>query len=128
DVGESDLVELRQRMLSCTVENRAKDLVTMNPKWDKPVEVTDDQPVLQAVLQYLQDLKDAGELNNPGIARMVRGYFYEMACVIWESARVLKPGGLLFIVNDNVRYGGASISVDLILSDIAQQLGFSIEQ
>jgi hypothetical protein len=115
-------------MLSCTVENRAKDLKTMNPGWAKAVEAADDQAVLQEVLQFLNDLKDAGELNNPGIARMVHGYFYEMACVICESARVLKSGGFLFMVNDNVRYGGASISVDLILSDLAQELGFSVEQ
>jgi hypothetical protein len=31
------------------------------------------------------------------------------------------------MVNDNVRYAGASISVDLILSDIAQELGFEVE-
>jgi DNA modification methylase len=58
---------------------------------------------------------------------MVRGYFYEMACVIAECARVLKPGARLFMVNDNVRYAGASISVDVILSDIAETLGFSVE-
>jgi len=32
------------------------------------------------------------------------------------------------MVNDNVRYAGASISVDLILSDIANQLGFIVEE
>jgi hypothetical protein len=31
------------------------------------------------------------------------------------------------MVNDNVRYAGAMISVDVILSDIASQLGFDIE-
>jgi hypothetical protein len=31
------------------------------------------------------------------------------------------------MVNDNVRYAGASISVDMILSDLAKKLGFSIE-
>lgn len=29
-----------------------------------------------------------------------------MACVIAESARVLKPGALLFMVNDNVDMQG----------------------
>jgi hypothetical protein len=28
------------------------------------------------------------------------------------------------MVNDNVRYAGAGISVDIILSEIAEQLGF----
>jgi hypothetical protein len=58
---------------------------------------------------------------------MVRGYFYEMACVIAESARVLKPGAPLLMVNDNVRYAGASISVDMILSALAEKLGFAVE-
>lgn len=58
---------------------------------------------------------------------MVRGYFYEMACVIQECFRVLRKGGHMFMVNDNVRYAGASISVDLILSKIAERLGFQIE-
>ena len=58
---------------------------------------------------------------------MVRGYFYEMACVVAECARVLRPGAMLFMVNDNVRYAGASISVDLILAQAAEQLGFCVE-
>jgi hypothetical protein len=59
---------------------------------------------------------------------MVRGYFYEMACVIAEAARVLQPGAPFFMVNDNVRYAGASISVDLILSALAETLGFVVDQ
>jgi len=51
-----------------------------------------------------------------------------MACAIAECARVLKPGAPLLMVNDNVRYAGASISVDLILSDIAERLGFNVEK
>ncbi|MDT9191754.1 MAG: hypothetical protein P5678_02545 [Limnospira sp. PMC 1240.20] len=58
---------------------------------------------------------------------MVKGYFDEMACVIQECSRLLKPGGLLFMVNDNVRYAGISISVDMILSDLAENLGLVVE-
>jgi len=82
---------------------------------------------LQAILSYLEGQRDAGNLNNNGIPRMVRGYFYEMACMVAEAARVLKRDAPLFMVNDNVRYAGASISVDLILSAFAEQLGFSVE-
>lgn len=53
--------------------------------------------------------------------------FYEMACIIAECARILKPNAMLFMINDNVRYAGASISVDMILSDIAEKLGFHTE-
>ena len=31
------------------------------------------------------------------------------------------------MVNDNVRYSGISISVDMILSDFAEKLGFVVE-
>jgi hypothetical protein len=58
---------------------------------------------------------------------MVRGYFYEMACVIAESARVLKRDALFIMVNDNVRYAGASISVDIILTELAERMGFEAE-
>lgn len=126
-VEEKELVSLRQQMLSCTVENRAKDLLAINPNWQGSVSATDNQELLQAILKYLEDLNAQGELNNTGIPRMVRGYFYEMACVISECARVLKPGAPLFMVNDNVRYAGASVSVDMILSDIAKKLGFRVE-
>ena len=40
----------------------------------------------------------------------------------------LKPGAPLVMVNDNVRYQGANVPVDLILSDIASQLGFDVER
>jgi DNA modification methylase len=50
-----------------------------------------------------------------------------MACVIAECERVMKSNSVLIMVNDNVRYAGASISVDLILSDIAEKLGFRAE-
>lgn len=126
-VGEQELINLRQQMLSCTVENRAKDLLKLNPAWAAAVAATDQQELLQAILKYLEEQKEQGELNNNGIPRMVRGYFYETACVIAECARVMKPGAPLIMVNDNVRYAGASVSVDLILSDLAEKLGFGVE-
>jgi DNA modification methylase len=126
-IEEDTLSRLRQEMLSCTVENRAKDLLKINPKWAKAIAAADSQELLQAILRYLEDEKAEGRLNNNGIPRMIRGYFYEMACIICECARVMKPNAPLFMVNDNVRYSGASISVDMILSNIAEKLGFNVE-
>lgn len=90
---------------------------------DKPL--PDD--VVHAILRYLENKKANGLLNNNGIPRMVRGYFYEMACIIAECGRVMKSNAPLIMVNDNVRYAGASISVDMILSSIAEKLGFQVE-
>jgi DNA modification methylase len=126
-ISEKELINLRQEMLSCTVENRPKDLLTINQNWQLALDVADSQTLLQAILRYLDSQKLQGVLNNNGIPRMVRGYFYEMACVIQECSRVLKPGAFLFMVNDNVRYAGTSISVDMILSDFAEKLGFIVE-
>lgn len=126
-VDEVELTQLRQDMLSCTVENRAKDLIQINPKWKAAIDATDREPLLQAILTYLDKEKEKNHLNNNGIPRMVRGYFYEMACVIAECARVLKKDAPLIMVNDNVRYAGVSVSVDIILSEIASSLGFAIE-
>jgi len=126
-VDEGKMSSLRQRMLTCTVENRAKDLLAINREWAQAIAAADQQELLQAILSYLEYQRTQGRLNNSGIPRMVRGYFYEMACVIAECARVLKPDAPLLMVNDNVRYAGASISVDMILSAIAERLGFRVE-
>ena len=127
-IDEIGLAKFRQEMLSCTVENREKDLLTLNPKWKSAIIAADNQELLQAILSYLETQKHLNLLNNSGIPRMVRGYFYEMACVIADCARALKPGAPMIMVNDNVRYAGASISVDIILSEIAEKLGFDAKQ
>ena len=124
---QAEVLNLRQEMLSCTVENREKDLLTICPQWKAFIEAANQQKLLGTINTYLEQEKSSGRLNNNGIPRMVRGYFAEMACVIGECARVLKPNACLFMVNDNVRYAGVSISVDMILSDIAQTLGFEVE-
>lgn len=126
-IDEKSMVQLRQEMLSATVENHEKDLLELNPKWKTALETADKQQLLQAILEHLNNQKAIGKLNNTGIPRMVRGYFYEMACVIAECFRVMKQGAFLFMVNDNVRYAGASTSVDIILSNMAEELGFNVE-
>jgi len=126
-VDEQKLSHLRQQMVSCTVENREKDLIRFNSSWSKAIDVANHQELLQSILLYLENQKAQSLLNNNGIPRMVRGYFYEMSCVMAECFRVMKRNAPVIIVNDNVRYAGASISVDMILSDIASALGFSVE-
>lgn len=127
EVKEDELIRLRQEMLSCTVENKEKELLDINPDWKKAINSCESNDVLQAIISFLEYKKGLKELNNNGIPRMVKGYFYEMACVIQECFRTLKKDGIFFMVNDNVRYAGASISVDLILSKIAEDMGFDVE-
>ena len=126
-INNSELASLRQAMLSCTVENKQKDLLSLNNEWSKAINICDHLPLLQEISNYLDYKKEQKELNNKGIARMVKNYFYEMACVIQECYRVLQKDSFICMVNDNVRYAGASISVDLILAKIAEDIGFTIE-
>lgn len=126
-VTEKALSEYRQSMLSCTVENRAKDLIGMCDAWKLPISCAESHELLSTIVAFLNLQGELGLLNNSGIPRMIKGYFYEMACVVYECHRILKPGGVLIMVNDNVRYAGVSIPVDLILSDFARTLGFAVE-
>ena len=128
-VNEEELKRLRQTLLSCTVENREKDGLSdkFSRLYDKAISAFESQELLQLILTYLDVCLDQKLLNNNGIPRMVRNYFKELTLTIFECARVLKPGAPFVMVNDNVRYQGISIPVDLILSDIAQQAGFEID-
>lgn len=87
------------------------------------MDVFSRQGALQEALVILQNYGSCGKLNNGNIPNMVRNYFLEMAFVIRELARVLRPGGTIVMVNDNVRYAGEEIPVDLILSDFAESFG-----
>src|SRR5579875_338208 len=125
--------QLRQTMLSCTVENRDKRAqlqqfyTSIGRERDfQNVEATfEHQEALQEVLNILDTYREKGKLNNVNVARLVRNYFYEMCFVIYELARLLKKGGIIAMVNDNVRYAGEEVPVDLILSDFAESFGLS---
>jgi len=127
--------KLRQEMLSCTVENKEK-VQELRQLYSSRRRLSDfqrieqtfmNQEALQEVLAALETHRAAGRLNNPNVVRMVRNYFYEMCFVIFELARVLRPGGKIVLVNDNVRYAGEEVPVDLILSDFAQTYGLSVK-
>lgn len=129
-VGEDEIRPLRQAMVSCTVENREKEGLGESidqTRLTRSIAAFESQELLRLILSYLDQCRDEGLLNNSGISRMVRNYFKELAVVIFECARLLKPGARFVMVNDNVRYQGVNIPVDLILSEIAQRAGFEVE-
>lgn len=128
--NEDEIRSLRQAMLSCTVENREKEELGAKfeqTRFKQAITAFESQKLLGLVVNYLDQCRDEGLLNNPGIARMVRNYFKELAVVIFECARLLRPGARFVMVNDNVRYHGVSIPVDLVLSEVAQHAGFDVE-
>lgn len=127
-VDEQRIRQLRQEMMSCTVENKDKeDLGDLFPSeiYQASRKAFKKQVTLQNLLQYLEENKRS--LNNIGISRMVKNYFYELNLIVFECARILKKNAPFVMVNDNVRYAGANIPVDLILSHLAENAGFKIE-
>ena len=133
--SQEDIKKLRQNLLTCTVENKEK------VEFLKSVYRQNDQSdlfhmaeksfysnkALQEVLEILNIYKEDKKLNNPGIYSMVKNYFYEHSFVVFEMARVLKKGGKIYYVNDNVRYAGEVIPVDLILSEFASNAGLNVK-
>jgi len=55
---------------------------------------------------------------------MVEQYFTELTFVFAELLRVCRRGACVAFVNDNVRYGGEIIPVDLFTTNLAEDLGF----
>lgn len=118
------LKELRQDLLSATVENRSKREMLLREYGNAPLlehafGMTDNQTALQEALYFLR--QEAPNLSNRNVISLVENYFTEMALVVSELARLVSPGGSVFMINDNVRYHGQEIPVDLILSDFAEQ-------
>lgn len=134
-LNEEDVKQLRQDLLSCTVENKEKadalEQIYREKRryrlFKKAEESFKANKALQEVLGILEEYRNKGKLNNPGIYRMVKNYFYEHSFVILEMARLLRKGGRVYYVNDNVRYAGETIPVDLILSDFAVTAGLRVK-
>lgn len=133
---ERQVKQLRQTLLSATVENKTKreQLAAEYLKrgdaarFAQIAQVFDDQAALQEVLSLLYTAKAERSLNNSNIPGMIEYYFFEMNVIIAELARILKPGGHVVMVNDNVQYHGEEVPVDLILSDFAVQAGLTVDK
>ncbi|MGC9453374.1 MAG: site-specific DNA-methyltransferase [Phycisphaerae bacterium] len=134
--NEEQVKGLRQSLLSCTVENRAKreqiktayEARSGREAFDFVEQCFDSVDALHEVLEILESFGRDNALNNTNIPRMVRNYFYEMSFVIYELARVMRAEGKVVMVNDNVRYAGEEVPVDLILSELARQMGFTVDK
>jgi hypothetical protein len=132
---EEEISRLRQTLLSATVENKNKRNILrdmyagLNRSNDfaQAERVFDAQAALHEALGHLNCARDRDELNNANIPKMIANYFFEMNIVVREFARVLRKGGRVVMVNDNVQYHGEEIPVDLILSEFADTAGLDTE-
>ncbi len=123
---------LRQRMLSATVENKAKT-ESLDKAYgdsreilDRSIQIYEEQSAVHEVLGILHDRQ--GELSNRNVMRLVDQYFFEMALTITELGRVVRPGGIVIMVNNNVQYHGEELPVDIILADFAERSSFHCDK
>ncbi len=134
-VGEQSLKELRQEMLSCTVESRSKlqrlstlyASILRSDDFNTILRVIESNAALQEVFNAIRTRGARGDLNNNGVIQMIEGYFTELAFVIFELQRVCRSEAHIAIVNDNVRYGSEMIPVDLLMTELAAQFGLHPE-
>lgn len=122
---------LRQLLLSATVENRHK-IEWLSEIYGRERATLDDAIAMYAGQKAVHEVltiltKRVGELSNRNVIRLIECYFFEMAVIVAELGRVVRPGGTVIMVNDNVQYHGEELPVDFILSDFAEQSGFACE-
>lgn len=135
-INNQKIKEIRQDLLTSTVENREKldqlreyySRMNREGDFEKIENTFNSQNALMEIISVLEGYRLEKKLNNPNIVRMVRNYFFEMCIVIFELYRVLKKDGIVYMVNDNVRYAGETIPVDLVLSEFAESAGFTVDK
>lgn len=134
--NDEEVKQLRQYLLSCTVENKTKresikefyEKLGRLSDFEKVEEIIASCSALTETVEALKTRSFKGEINNKGVLKMVEGYFYELAFIFFEIFRVSKSGAGVAFVNDNVRYAGEVVQVDFITCALAEAIGFRIKK
>ncbi len=93
--GEADIRQLRQTLLSATVENKSKRAqlkgyyatLGAQSRYSSIEAAFDGQEALREVLILLKQARDRNELSNNNVPDLVENYFFEMAQVVFELRR-----------------------------------------
>lgn len=128
EYDQKSVKQLRQSLLSATVENRQKQFLGEAQQLNHLVathasDIVTNLRALQEVICDLEEKKDV--LSNLRVIDLVRNYFLELTMVIIELVRVCRRGANVFMIADNVQYAGIEVPVDVILSAIAEECGFN---
>ena len=132
-IGEEAIKDMRQSLLSCTVESKPKiealrehyKSIGAEDRFEYIYSTIKQNAAFKEILNAMEMRKANGDLNNKGVLRMVEGYFTELAFIYAELYRICKKGAMVAFVNDNVRYGGEVIPVDYLSTNFAEQFGFT---
>lgn len=90
--------------------------------WDPSYEISSS--MLPPILAQLKERED--KLWDKRLISMVKAYFSDMADILKECGRVVRPNGQAWIVVSTSAYAGIEIPVDLILADIGCRYGWSL--
>lgn len=134
-LSEESIKDMRQALLSCTVENKPKidalrefyKEIGAEDRFDHIYSTIQANKAFSEIIAAMNVRKSRGDLNNKGVTRMIEGYFTELAFIYAELYRTCKRGAKVAFVNDNVRYGGEVIPVDFLSTSFAEQFGFKPE-
>lgn len=132
NLSKERISQLRQSLLSCTVENKSKlrelekyySEIGRKDFFDNTIDIINNNAPLNEIKKSLLERDKNGDINNNGVLRMVDGYFTELTFIYAELYRLCKKGAKVAFVNDNVRYGGEVIPIDFISTELAEQIGF----
>ena len=127
-----DINNLRQQLLSCTVESKSKlsylrnyyEQNGMQERYEHILNIVHSNPSFREINNALLIRWGRGDMNNKGVLPMVEQYFTELTFVFAEVFRVCRSGAHIAFVNDNTRYGGEIIPVDTVTTSLAENLGF----
>ncbi|MBN1993891.1 MAG: modification methylase [Anaerolineae bacterium] len=130
---DNKIFDLRQNQLSCTVENKSKEnelktfyqSLGQEGRYQHILEIIQSNQALAEINEALLARHKREEVNNRGILTMIDQYFTELAFVFAELFRVCRSGARVVFVNDNVRYAGEVVPVDMLSTDLAEQVGFT---
>lgn len=75
----------------------------------------------KSLLRLVQKVKNNG-VNNPQVIGMLEGYFEDMYLALKQMSEKLDDNGKIALVVSNVRFSGINIPVDMILSEIGEQV------
>ncbi|MCP4706785.1 MAG: modification methylase, partial [candidate division Zixibacteria bacterium] len=110
----NEVFDLRQRQISCTVENKPKldelekfyQSIGQSNRFTQISDVVHNNKALAEINTALAVRNKRGDVNNRGVLTMIDQYFTELTFVFAELHRVCCSGAGIVFVNDNVRYAG----------------------
>ncbi|GAJ09489.1 unnamed protein product, partial [marine sediment metagenome] len=78
-------------------------------------------------LENLLDLFEPNKLWNNKIPNIVRGYFDDMHTLLGKLYQQTTKNGFVGIVVGNSAYSGVIIPTDILIAEIAKEIGFKIK-